>query len=373
MRWCAKCVLPDTRPNLLILDDGVCNACHGHKVKQDIDWGSRGRDFELIVEESRCRSNGPYDCLVPVSGGKDSTWQVIKCLEAGLRILAVTWKSPARTPIGQTNLSNLISLGVDHIDFSVSQAVEKKFILRTLIEAGSPAIPMHLAIFNLPLIFAVQFGIPLVVWGENSAAEYGSPDNTDTGMSLDAKWLRRYGVSAGTSGKDWISNELSQRDLFPYTTPGQMTLENAGIKSVFLGHYFEWDPTTTKSIAESYGFQSSSDPKTGFYNFADIDDDFIAVHHWLKWYKFGFTRVFDNLSLEIRNGRLTRPEAVAILRDHGEGRPDEDILKLCDFLGISLQRFWVISDSFRNPAIWDRTTRGTWMMKDFIVSDWEWA
>jgi len=372
MKWCTSCVLPDSRPNLLILEDGVCNACRGHKMKADIDWESRRQDFNSLVEDAKSRSSESYDCLVPVSGGKDSTWQAVTCLEAGLRVLAVTWRAPGRTAIGQKNLDNLISLGVDHMDFSVSPAVEKKFMLKTLVEAGSPAIPMHLALFNLPLTFAIQFGIPLVVWGENSAAEYGSLDNTDTGMELNSHWLSRYGVSGATTAKDWISDQLSKKELIPYLTPDSMALEKANITSVFLGHYFEWDPEVSSRIAAAHGFRASIAPKTGIYNFADIDDDFISVHHWLKWYKFGFTRAFDNLSLEIRNGRITRREAIATLREYGEGRPDDDIKSLCDFLGLSVEEFFKIADSFRDPKVWTRSPNGGWMISEFIVDDWEW-
>jgi hypothetical protein len=118
-----------------------------------------------------------YDCVIPVSGGKDSTWQVVKCLEYGLNPLAVTWKTPARTEVGAQNLANLVALGVDHIDYQINPKVERRFMLKALERFGSTAVPMHMALFSIPLTVAVRFEIPLVVWGENSALEYGGATN----------------------------------------------------------------------------------------------------------------------------------------------------------------------------------------------------
>src|SRR4051794_38626373 len=172
MRYCANCILPDTRPGLVLADDGVCSACRSHgQAAAPIDWEARRERFAALVDEVRAR-DCPYDCIIPVSGGKDSSWQVVTALEWGLRPLAVTWRTPGRTELGERNLRNLIDLGVDHIDFTVSPDVERRFVLRTLERIGTPAVPMHLAIFNIPTTVAVRYDVPLVVWGENSALEY---------------------------------------------------------------------------------------------------------------------------------------------------------------------------------------------------------
>ncbi len=165
MKYCQKCIIPDTRPGIRIGPDGVCSACVAHAKKQGrIDWGERRKNFEAVIAGAKRRSH-EYDCLIPVSGGKDSTWQAVKCLEYGLNSLAVTWKTPARTEIGARNLANLVGLGVDHIDYQVNPKVERKFMYQALVRYGSTAIPMHMALFNIPLKIAVKFDIPLVVWG----------------------------------------------------------------------------------------------------------------------------------------------------------------------------------------------------------------
>jgi N-acetyl sugar amidotransferase len=372
LKYCRRCILPDTRPNLVLNEAGVCNACESHGTKRDIDWQQRELIFRDVIRQAKARSSG-YDCVIPVSGGKDSTWQAVKCLECGLKPLTVTWKTPGRTAIGERNLANLVGLGVDHIDYQVSPAVEKKFMYQALRRLGSTAIPMHLAIFNIPTRIAVRFGIPLIVWGENSAFEYGGQEQERTGFKLDAAWLRRYGVTHGSTAEDWISDTLSRSELTPYFGPSEQELQASGVAAIFLGYFFEWDPEKTRAVAAAHGF--SADPRgarTGLYDYADIDDDFISIHHWLKWYRFGFTRLYDNLSLEIRNGRMTREAALAVVRQTGDETPHDDIRKLCSFLDISVKHFFEVCETFRNSAIWYRDGT-TWKIRDFLFADWPWA
>jgi len=372
VKYCRKCIIPDTRPNIRLNADGVCNACVVHATKPEIDWAKRAAAFRRVVEHAKSRDTG-YDCVIPVSGGKDSHWQVVTCLEYGLHPLAVTWKTAGRTEIGARNLANLINLGVDHIDYQINPEVEKKLMLQALRTMGAPAIPMHLALFSIPTRIAVKFDIPLVVWGENSAFEYGSLEEELTGFRLDDKWLKQYGVSHGTTAQDWISADLTAKELTAYSGPMDAELERQGIQAVFLGYYFPWDPFTSLEVARAHGFEIRfQGPKTGIYNYADIDDDFISIHHFLKWYKFGFTRSFDNLSLEIRNGRMTRIEAIQILRKMGDETPHEDIAKFCNFIGITKEDFFDLIEKFRNPSIWVKKNN-KWVMPDFLIQDWNWT
>jgi len=211
-----------------------------------------------------------------------------------------------------------------------------------------------------------------VVWGENSAFEYGGTDESRTGFKLDAAWLRAHGVTHGTTARDWVGVAgLTEQELTPYRGPDDAELERAGVSAVFLGYYLAWDPEKSLAVAEQHGFVRGAKARTGVWDYADIDDDFISLHHWLKWFKFGFTRTFDNLSIEIRNGRLSRDRAIAMLRERGDETPREDIAKFCAWVGITEQRFFVIAETFRNKDVW--TKRGdTWVIDDFIVPDWAW-
>lgn len=371
MKYCTNCVLPESRPNLVIEEDGVCNACKASEEKEaEIDWLARDKAFKHVIANAKSRSQG-YDCLIPVSGGKDSTWQVLKCLDYGLNPLCVTWRPPGRTEIGQKNLENLISIGVDHIDYSISPKTERQFTYNAFKKYGTAALPMHYAIFNMPLRTAYQLKIPLLVYGENSAFEYGGDGEEREGFTLDSKWIAKYGISHGTVTDDWISGDLTKEMMVPYIRPSDEELDKENIKAIFLGYYFKWDPVETKTVAEANGFTAGTAAKVGLYDYADIDDDFISIHHYLKWHKFGFTRLFDNLSLEIRNGRITRDEAIQIIREKGDQTPHEDIEKFCKFLDITKKHFFEICETFRNHDIW--TKEGNkYVIKDFLIDDWEW-
>ena len=371
MRYCTRCILPDTRPGLKLDDDGVCSACLEHDVKgPEIDWGARSRQFEQVIEEARGLGRD-WDCVVPASGGPDSTWHGGTCLGHRPKPLGLPWRTPARTGLGARNLQNLIELGVDHIDVTVNPKVERRFLLAALERYGTTAIPMHLAIFNIPTTVAARFDVPLIVWGENSAMEYIGGEAEAGSFDLTNEWGRKYGPVHGTTAHDWVSEELSVRDLAIYRGPTDDELRAAGVRAVFLGMFFAWDPQQTFEVARQHGFEADVSPRTGAYAYADIDDDFISIHHWLKWYKFGFTRVWDNLSLEIRNGRLTRDRAIELTRELGDQTPYDDIAAFCGYVGIDEARFFEIAETFRNHDIWTERD-GVWSVKGFLIPDWPW-
>jgi N-acetyl sugar amidotransferase len=373
IKYCSNCILPNTRPNIKIGKSGVCNACESSEKKQKvIDWSKRENDFKNLVDDTKGQSS-KYDCIIPVSGGKDSTWQVLKALEYDMKPLCVTWKTPARNSLGQKNLDNLIGLGVDHIDFTINPKVEKLFTYKAFQRFGIPLIPMHMALHALPLQVAINYKVPLIIWGENSAFEYGGSDENLKGFKLDHAWLKKFGVTNGTISKDWISEDLTEHELAPYYWPTDKEQEQSGVRAVFLGHFFEWDPLKTFKIAKESGFTEGDLPKTGFYNFADIDDSFlITIHHWMKWYKFGFTRLWDNLSIEIRNNRITRKHAIEIITDQGKEDPESEINQFCKYLNISKSNFYTIANNFRNKEIWSKNINDIWQINSFIIKDWKW-
>ena len=371
MRYCQSCILPDTRPNLVIDDSGFCNAA-GMAAKNRIDWKEREVRLHELVAKVKAQ-NATYDCIIPVSGGKDSTWQTLTALELGLNPLCVTWRTPARTKLGQENLDNLISLGVNHVDLSINPEVERRFTRLAFERFGNPLIPMHMAMHATALQFALNFKVPLIIWGENSSYEYGGPDELN-GVRLNHAWLKKFGVTQGTTSEDWVSSELTRKELAPYRWPSDEEQEELGIHAIFLGYYLRWDPVHVEGVAKKHGFKSADVPKTGHYDFADIDDEFlITVHHWMKWYKFGFTRLWDNLSLEIRAERLTRTEAITLLTDKQESEPTEAIDKFCEYVGE--QRSWYdeVVNRFRNRAIWEQNSEGQWRIPGFLIPDWDWS
>ena len=372
IKWCSTCVLPNTRPNLKIDIDGICNACKFHKKKKKlINWKKRKQKLLKIFDTVKKKQNKSFDCLIPVSGGKDSIWQVVECLKYGLRPLAVTYKSPGRNYYGEKNLKTLISLGVEHIDYTVNPKIESYFMLKSLKKKGSTGIPMHFSIFNLPLIIAEKFKIPLIIFGENPASEYGFVNkNFERKLNkFDNNWIKKYAPLNQTSLNYWKDKYLKDKVLSSYKIPSNYK----NIKILFLGEYIKWSPQKSLKTAKKFGFIYPPKPKTGYYKYADVDCDFISIHHYLKWFKFGFTRLFDNLSIEIRNKNLTRNKAIKIIsKSYNNIRPIDDIKIFCKFVNISVKDFDKIVERFRNKEIWKKNKSGKWMIKNFITNKFVW-
>lgn len=373
MRYCIRCILPDTRPGITLDAAGICSACRGHDDKEHrIDWAARAAAFERLVEETKARG-AAYDCVVPVSGGKDSWYQVITAQRHGLRPLGVTWKPPGRTPLGQRNLDTMIAtLGIDHIDYTISPEVERRFIKAAFERKGASAIPMHMALFAIPIRLATQLGIPLIIWGENPQLEFGGPEADRLATDLDLDWVRRFGVTNGTAVDDWVGAEgLSAADLVAFRLPPPERFKT-GVRSIFLGSYFKWSSFENAEIAAAHGFRRGEAPATGAWDFADLDDRFISIHHYLKWHKFGLTRAFDNLSVQIRFGQISRDQAIATVRSLGVQEPREDIEAFCEFVRQPRRWFDDTAERHRNPAIWTR--RGNrWVIDGFLIEDWDWS
>jgi len=374
VKYCKTCILPDTRPGIFLDEEGICSGCHGyHDKAKTIDWCKRALEFEKLIFWAKKKSTS-YDCIIPVSGGKDSWYQVIKAKEAQLKVLCVTWKTPGRTKIGQKNLNSLIAkLNVDHIDFTIDPEVEKKFMIASFEQKGATGIPMHMAIFSIPMRLAAQLKIPLVIWGENPQLEYGGNRKERLANELDLEWISTHGVTNDTSLADWIGQHgLTSQDLEAYRLPSEAQLSLFKPRSIFLGSYFEWDSFENAKIARQHGFESDDNHlKTGLWHFADLDCHFISLHHYLKWFKFGFTRSFDNLSIEIRQGLMDRNAAIKKLTELGLQQPHVDIEKFCEFSEKNLKWFWDIAELHRNKEIW-KFVDGTWKIPNFLIKEWKW-
>lgn len=370
-RYCQNCVLPDTRPGVKLDAAGVCHGCRNAARKRDLDWQARAASFRELVEQVR-RKGRRYDCVIPVSGGKDSFWQVVTCLEHGLHPLCVTYRVPFRNALGERNLQRLVALGVDHVDFRPNPDVERKFVEKAFRTRGISGLVTHMAVFAVPLQVAVAYDVPLVVYAENSATEYGTDDPSLEGERLTRRWLMRFGVTDGTTAADWVDDDLSARDLAAYAFPDEDLLAERDVRVVFLGHFFPWDPQNSLAVAAAHGFASRPEgPLVGHYDYANLDDDLLGIHQHAKWYKFGITRSWDTLSMEIRAGRTSRDAAIARLREIGAETPHQAIATFCDWLGIGEADYYAALERFRNPQIW-RRRGGRWVIDDFLVPDFAW-
>lgn len=368
MKYCKTCVQPDTRPGIVIGEDGVCNACTNHKNRPNVNWEQRRNQFEEMLERFRGKGGDGFDCVIPVSGGKDSIYQVHKMkYEYGMNPLCVTYRTPLRTALGQKNLDALIRMNVMHIDVSFPLSVEKKLLEKTLVEEGSAGIPMHMGLLSVALKAAIRHNIQLVVWGENAAQEYGGTVNDAENPFMDRGWCLKYGCLQNREPLSYKCDTISEIELAPYDLPTDQQLRDSKIAAVFLGYYFPWDPVSNYNMAKTVGFEArNAGPVLGLYDFADLDCHLIPLHHFAKWYKFGIGRTFDNASVEIRNGRLKRDQAIDLIKNHRDKAWRENVDALCSFIGWDYVRFVECMRSFADPAIWCKAGKSL-EMHNFIT------
>jgi N-acetyl sugar amidotransferase len=369
LTYCRSCVMPDTKPDLHLDETGECNACRSYKHRVQIDWDARQRELLDIVERYRRRDGSHWDCIVPVSGGKDSTYQVVRMLQLGLNPLCVTSSTCDLSPLGRQNIENLKRLGVDHIEISPNPLVRARLNRIGLTQVGDIAWPEHVGIFTIPVRAAVQFNVPLIVWGENSQDEYGGPAAAAQNNVLNRRWLEEFGGLLGMRVVDLIGQEgIEAKHLLHYTYPSDEELARVGVTGLFLGHYLPWDGLSNTLIAQGHGFASYPTAVEGsMVNYENLDNHQHGIHDYFKFLKFGFGRATDHACLHIRRGRLTRADGLDIVkRLDGKfpwsylGKPLADILAPLD---MSVDEFTRICDRFTNKKIFRRDSNGA-LLKD---------
>jgi N-acetyl sugar amidotransferase len=360
--------MPSTKPDLRIDAQGVCNACRAFLNRDHVDWDARKQELLKILERFR-KSAGSWDCVIPVSGGKDSTYQVIRMRQLGVNPLCVTSSTCDLSPIGRKNIENLKKLGVDHVEFSPNPLIRAKLNRIALTEIGDIAWPEHVGIFTIPVRVAVQFNIPLIVWGENSQNEYGGPVDAAENNILNRRWLEEFGGLLGLRVSDLTETYgIPERELLPYQYPSEEELRRVGSAGIFLGHYLPWDGISNALISQAHGFTSFETAVEGsMVNYENLDNHQHGIHDYFKFLKFGFARATDIACLHIRRGRITRRDALDIVRARdGQfpwtylGKPLEKILEPLD---MSIEEFTKICDRFTNKKIFERDASGA-LVKD---------
>src|SRR3990167_211722 len=218
LTYCKHCVMPDTKPDLRLDEHGVCNACRSYEKRTEVDWDARYQDLLKVLDKYRRPDGSNWDCIVPVSGGKDSTYQVIRMLQLGLNPLCVTSTTCDLSEIGRKNIENIKHLGVDYVEFSPNPIVRAKLNRIGLTEVGDISWPDHVGIFTIPVRAAVQFNVPLIVWGENSQNEYGGPASAAENNTLTRRWLEEFCGMLGMRVADLIGMEgIREKHLIPYS------------------------------------------------------------------------------------------------------------------------------------------------------------
>ena len=330
MTLCKLCIYPDTRPDAHFID-GVCSACRSYAERSSIDWGERKFSLIKLLDEAKAR-NAQYDCIVPVSGGKDSTYQVITLREMGARVLAVNAGTDMLSAIGRRNLDNLKRF-CDLVEWTPSIEIRKKLVRIGLRVAGDLSYPEHMAIWAVPTRIACALKIPLVIWGEQPQKEYANPAGVPVATTLNSAWVAQFGGMLGLRLSDVIGMEgLTDRDLNVFRFPSDAQLDDAGVEGIWLGDYIDWDGWRNAFIAQQYGFEVGAHPvETSLANYENLDNHITVLRDHLRYLKYRYTRATDIACSHIRRGRLSRSEALRLTENIGEpktslGKPIEEVL-----------------------------------------------
>ena len=360
MEYCRRCVYPVISVNLLLDDEGICSACRVEEEFQRLTpeyWENRKRKFQELVDESRSEDGSNYDCIVAVSGGKDSYYQThVITQEYGLKPLLVTYHGNNYLPEGQGNLDRMREVfDADQIVFGPSVDVLRKLNRIGFRKMGDMNWHCHAGIKIVPMIAAVKYNIPIVVWGETtwSIAGMFSPDdyveyNKRTVMEHDLRGFTWQDMLGGEEG-------LKPRDMTWLRFPSDEDVARVGVRGIYIGNFFKWDANQhTKLVESQYRFECARQPFERTYrtmsNLDDMHEN--GIHDYMKFIKFGYGRASDHASKDIRAGYMTRDEGVEYVRKYDHVKPTRDLDRWLDYVGMAEIEFDQIADTFRDPRVW---------------------
>lgn len=362
MLYCSECVYPASSAVALTFDeDYVCSGCRtAHQRDEGVDWDERRRKLEQIIERTR-RRGGDYDCVIPVSGGKDSYFQthVVKNV-LGLKPLLVTYHGNNYTKTGLRNLQNMReAFGVDHIFFTPSIRVLQVLNRMAMRIMGDMNWHAHAGIFTYPIREAVQHGIPLMFWGEHGRMEIGGMHSYNDFIEFTYRHRHEH-ACRGFEWYDFVERagdygeQLDERDMTCWKYPSDDELDEVGLRGLYISNFFRWDANEHgEMVKERYGFMESEEEFERTYrrmsNLDDMHEN--GIHDYMKFVKFGYGRASDHVSKDIRTGRMTREQGVEIVRrrDHIKSK---DLFRWLDYVGWTEEEFDAVADTFRDPRVW---------------------
>src|SRR3989344_1002973 len=346
LKRCERCLLPETQETISYDAEGICNVCRQHEYKTEkIDWAAKKEELRLLIEEYR--GNGPYDCIIPFSGGKDSTFTAYYLVkEFGIKPLIVSFDHGFYRPqVLNDTIKTLKKLGVDFHRYRPNWQVVKKLMLESLRRKGDFCWHCHTGVFAYPMQVAIQLKVPLLIWGEKSS-EYTSYYGYDEEEEVDERRFNRY-VNLGITAEDMyhmLDKKVEMRELTAFQYPKLADLRALKCRSICLGSYIPWDPPKhAEIIKEELGWRGNEvEGIPPEYYYEKIECYFQGVRDYLKFIKRGFGRTAHLVCLDLRNGRITKEKARELIEQYDGYRPASLDLFL-NYLGISEKEFLEIA------------------------------
>jgi len=359
--------MPTTKPGLRLNNDSICHACINKERKKFIDYNERFKELEKICDKYR-KADGNYDCIIAVSGGKDSTYQTYIFKEVlKMNPLLVSVGDPfTKTSAGAHNSFNIQNtFNCDMISLSLSPDLVKRMVRIAFENFGSPTWPIDRAIYTFPIRLAVNFKIPLLIYGENVSWEYGGVLNPDE-ETYSAKEQINNDVAKKVDWNLWVNNGIKQSEMNQFVYPADEVLDKVNIEPIFLSYFINWDGYHNYKVATKYGFMGLEHEwkRDGYIeDYDQIDSIAYLMNVWMKYPKFGFGRTTDVVGYWIRGGKITIDEGKKLILEH-DHKLDRRILEdFLAFTGYSYREFWNIVDKFYNKDLFLKGKDGLWEMK----------
>jgi len=365
---CKKCLFPNTKPDLHFDKDGICVACkYTNLHDKEIDWDKKLKEFLELAKNLKENRNGNYDCIIPVSGGKDSTYQTYLITQIGkLKPLLVSFEPSYPTDIGKQNLQNLVkTFNCDLMQLKKSPEVYRKIAKIGFDLIGDHEWPNHVGIYTWPIQMGLKMNVSSIFYGESQGLiGQGRWGKLISLSKIDREWVEEYSGMVGLRLNDilQLDKTLSKEDVVPYAFPSEKLLKEKNITPYFAGNFFKWDVQKIIPLIKKFGWNPSDIRVEGDYgNFEDLDCGFMPIHQYFKFIKYGYARATDHASYELRHNRITKKEAKEKIIEFEGKLPKKYFKEFLKFLDINENHFFKTRDRFSNPVLFKKDEKNNFM------------
>ena len=362
VQYCKKCVYPTSSAAPLTLDEnGLCSGCRVASQREDVNWARREITFRRLLEEYRSQDGRNYDCIIPVSGGKDSYYQIhlVKNV-CGMNPLLVTYHANNYTQAGMRNLLNMREVfGVDHVFFTPSIRTLKTMNRLGMLMMGDMNWHGHAGIHTYPIRAAVQNKVPLMIWGEHGFMDLGGMHSYNDFVEFTYRFRHEHALR-GYEWQDFLEKapkyeeKLQANELVPWMYPSDTDIEQVGVRGVYIANYFRWDANDhSELVVKEYGFEPTDEPFERTYrtmsNLDDMHEN--GIHDYMKFVKFGYGRASDHVCKDVRAGLMSRDQGIELIQQMDPIK-SRDLKRWLAYVGWSEEMFDVVADRFRDPRVW---------------------
>lgn len=357
--WCSTCLNMSTRPRIEFDEKGRCNACVWKEEKKTLDWGARKTELLELLDKYRSKNGSGFDCIVPVSGGKDGSYVAYQLKHKyKMHPLAVTIAPPLSFEIGDRNLKNFCQSGFDHIHINAGYEVMRVLNRKGFFEQGRPLFGWTTAIFTGVIRIANNFGIPLIFYGEDGEVEYGGSAQSKNRSIFNIDYIKKIYLEGNY--ENTFKDIFSEQELYFWLFPKDNELKTE-ISMTHWSYFEAWDSYRNYLVAKEHcGLLEKEEGNTGTYtNFAQNDNCLYDLHTYLMYLKFGFGRGTQDVGIDIRRGAMSREQGVHLASLYDNCKPERHVDQYLEYYQITRDQFEETLDKFANKELFKKTD-GIW-------------